>query len=57
MAFAVDRIDHVVLNCRDVEQTVDWYVRVLGAGADDVTLLPGSRRQPDRDRQLSGRLA
>ena len=30
MAFAVDRIDHVVLNCRDVEQTVDWYVRVLG---------------------------
>ncbi len=30
MAFAVDRIDHVVLNCRDVEETVDWYVRVLG---------------------------
>jgi catechol 2,3-dioxygenase-like lactoylglutathione lyase family enzyme len=30
MAFAVDRIDHVVLNCRDVEVTTDWYVRVLG---------------------------
>ena len=30
MTFAVDRIDHVVLNCRDVEQTADWYVRVLG---------------------------
>ncbi len=30
MAFVVDRIDHVVLNCRDVEQTADWYVRVLG---------------------------
>jgi len=30
MTFTVDRIDHVVLNCRDVEQTVDWYVRVLG---------------------------
>jgi catechol 2,3-dioxygenase-like lactoylglutathione lyase family enzyme len=30
MAFGVDRIDHVVLNCRDVETTVDWYVRVLG---------------------------
>lgn len=30
MTFAVDRIDHVVLNCRDAEQTVDWYVRVLG---------------------------
>src|SRR5689334_1724088 len=30
MAFTVDRIDHVVLNCRDVEQTVAWYTRVLG---------------------------
>ena len=30
MGFAVNRIDHVVLNCRDVEQTADWYVRVLG---------------------------
>lgn len=30
MAFVVDRIDHVVLNCRDVAATTDWYVRVLG---------------------------
>ena len=30
MAFSVDRIDHVVINCHDVETTVDWYVRVLG---------------------------
>jgi catechol 2,3-dioxygenase-like lactoylglutathione lyase family enzyme len=30
MAFCVDRIDHVVLNCRDVEVTAAWYVRVLG---------------------------
>jgi len=30
MAFTVDRIDHVVLNCRDLEQTVEWYTRVLG---------------------------
>lgn len=29
MTFAVDRIDHVVLNCRDAEATIDWYVRVL----------------------------
>ena len=29
MAFVVDRIDHVVLNCRDVDATIDWYV---GAG-------------------------
>jgi catechol 2,3-dioxygenase-like lactoylglutathione lyase family enzyme len=30
MALTVDHIDHVVLNCRDVEATVDWYIRVLG---------------------------
>jgi catechol 2,3-dioxygenase-like lactoylglutathione lyase family enzyme len=30
MSFTVDRIDHVVLNCRDVTATVDWYARVLG---------------------------
>lgn len=28
--FTVDRIDHVVVNCRDVEASADWYVRVLG---------------------------
>jgi catechol 2,3-dioxygenase-like lactoylglutathione lyase family enzyme len=30
MDFSVDRIDHVVLNCRDVDATAQWYVRVLG---------------------------
>jgi catechol 2,3-dioxygenase-like lactoylglutathione lyase family enzyme len=30
MTFSVDRIDHVVINCRDVEATAAWYVRVLG---------------------------
>lgn len=30
MTFIVDRIDHVVLNCRDTAATIDWYVRVLG---------------------------
>src|SRR5262245_54699298 len=30
MPFGVDRVDHVVLNCRDVETTTEWYVRVLG---------------------------
>jgi catechol 2,3-dioxygenase-like lactoylglutathione lyase family enzyme len=30
MAFSVNRIDHVVLNCRDAHATSDWYVRVLG---------------------------
>jgi len=30
MSFAIDHIDHVVLNCTDVDATADWYVRVLG---------------------------
>ena len=30
MGFAVERIDHIVLNCKDVEATASWYERVLG---------------------------
>ncbi len=30
MDITLDRIDHVVLNCRDVEATAAWYRRVLG---------------------------
>ena len=30
MRFTVDRLDHVVVNCRDVELTASWYQRVLG---------------------------
>jgi len=30
MSFTIDRIDHVVLNCRDVEASASWYERVLG---------------------------
>ena len=30
MRFTVDRIDHLVLNCRDVEMTASWFQRVLG---------------------------
>jgi catechol 2,3-dioxygenase-like lactoylglutathione lyase family enzyme len=30
MPLSIDRIDHVVLNCRDVDATADWYERVLG---------------------------
>jgi catechol 2,3-dioxygenase-like lactoylglutathione lyase family enzyme len=29
MPFAIDRIDHVVLNCRDLETMASWYQRVL----------------------------
>jgi catechol 2,3-dioxygenase-like lactoylglutathione lyase family enzyme len=30
MPFVLDRLDHVVLNCRDAEATAAWYERVLG---------------------------
>jgi catechol 2,3-dioxygenase-like lactoylglutathione lyase family enzyme len=30
MKFTVDRIDHVVLTCTDIEITAAWYQRVLG---------------------------
>jgi catechol 2,3-dioxygenase-like lactoylglutathione lyase family enzyme len=44
MAFSIDRIDHVVVNCRDVGETAAWYERVLGMqretfGADGRTAL------------------
>ena len=30
MGFAVQRFDHIVLNCNDVDATASWYERVLG---------------------------
>ncbi|HUB14953.1 MAG TPA: VOC family protein [Acetobacteraceae bacterium] len=30
MRFAIDRIDHLVLNVKDLEITAAWYQRVLG---------------------------
>ena len=30
MRFTVDRLDHIVLNCKDLEITASWYQRVLG---------------------------
>jgi catechol 2,3-dioxygenase-like lactoylglutathione lyase family enzyme len=30
VGLTVERFDHIVLNCRDVEATADWYERVLG---------------------------
>ena len=30
MRFAVDRLDHLVLTCQDIETTCAWYQRVLG---------------------------
>jgi len=30
MRFAVDRLDHLVITCKDVEISAGWYQRVLG---------------------------
>jgi len=30
VGLTVERFDHVVINCRDVDATADWYERVLG---------------------------
>jgi catechol 2,3-dioxygenase-like lactoylglutathione lyase family enzyme len=30
MRFAVDRLDHLVITCRDVEISASWYQRMLG---------------------------
>ncbi|BBY24411.1 VOC family protein [Mycobacterium stomatepiae] len=30
MGFAIERFDHIVINCHDVEATAAWYERVLG---------------------------
>jgi catechol 2,3-dioxygenase-like lactoylglutathione lyase family enzyme len=35
MPFAIDRIDHVVLNCRDLDTTAVWYQRVLSMQRED----------------------
>ncbi|WP_159347496.1 VOC family protein [Roseomonas harenae] len=34
MRFAVDRLDHLVITCRDVETMASWYQRVLGMEMD-----------------------
>ena len=44
MRFTVDRLDHIVVNCSDVEISASWYQRVLGMereefGADKRTAL------------------
>jgi catechol 2,3-dioxygenase-like lactoylglutathione lyase family enzyme len=30
VVFEVDRFDHIVLNCNDIDATASWYERVLG---------------------------
>ncbi|MFC3126361.1 VOC family protein [Pseudoroseomonas globiformis] len=34
MRFAVDRLDHLVVTCADLEKSASWYQRVLGMERD-----------------------
>jgi catechol 2,3-dioxygenase-like lactoylglutathione lyase family enzyme len=49
MRFTIDRIDHLVLTCADLEKSASWYQRVLGMerevfGADRTALRFGSQK-------------
>ena len=35
MRFTVDRLDHIVLHCLDVDVTASWYQRVLGMDREE----------------------
>jgi catechol 2,3-dioxygenase-like lactoylglutathione lyase family enzyme len=35
MRFTVDRLDHLVLTCNDVEVTASWFQRVLGMDREE----------------------
>ena len=35
MKFTVDRLDHIVINCKDIEISASWFQRVLGMERED----------------------
>ena len=35
MRFTVDRLDHLVINCADVERSASWFQRVLGMDREE----------------------
>ena len=45
MALAVDALDHLVINVRDVEVAAAWYLRVLGMTREDFDPGPGKVRR------------
>ena len=42
-AIPIDRIDHVVVNCRDLETMVSWYQRLLGMQREKLEFGPDRR--------------
>jgi len=45
MALRVDRLDHLVLNVRDVERAAEWYAHVLGMERRDFVASAGGERR------------
>jgi len=45
MSLAVDALDHLVINVRDVEAAAAWYQRVLGMTREDFDPGPGKVRR------------
>ncbi len=45
MALRVDRLDHLVLNVRDVERAAEWYARVLGMERREFSAGAGGERR------------
>lgn len=43
MRFTVDRLDHIVLNVSDIEQSASWYQRVLGMEREEFAAGPDDR--------------
>ena len=45
MTLRVDRLDHLVLNVRDVERAAEWYAHVLGMERRDFVASAGGERR------------
>ena len=43
MTLAIERLDHIVLNVKDVEASVAWYEQVLGMQREDFASRTGQR--------------
>jgi len=44
MTLAIERLDHIVLNVKDVEASVAWYEQVLGMQREDFASRTGHQR-------------
>jgi catechol 2,3-dioxygenase-like lactoylglutathione lyase family enzyme len=59
MTLQLERIDHIVLNCEDPDQTIAWYQKVLGMrvesyGGNRRALIFGDQKLNVRRTQTAG---